>query len=102
MTNTPVFCRVTVIKLIHGWLATKKKRYHHGSFSSPKSLFCSDDEDSHHIFRCPHGECAIKRMAELDGLIKRLQRSTWEEVVTLIRIGICSVTNTHDIEVYRD
>ena len=51
---TPLTQKVMLMKYIHGWLATKKTRYRQGVFRSATCFFCTQDEDSTHLFRCLH------------------------------------------------
>ena len=46
--------QVTVMKYVHGWLATKKRRWRDGEFSTPLCLVCNEVEDSRHMFCCQY------------------------------------------------
>ena len=53
--------RATLIKYIHGWLATKKRRYVSGSFVDPKCPLCGNTETSQHMFQCAHEQMTSLR-----------------------------------------
>ncbi len=56
--------KATVIKYIHGWLATKKRRYREGYSPNAQCALCEQQEDRLHIFRCSHPQVkGIRHMA---------------------------------------
>ena len=100
LTTTPILQRVTLAKFIHGWLATKKRRCRNGSFVCPNCTFCDAEEDSMHMFKCPSPQFRDKRKSEVNELMNRLRKHTREDALTLLRIGLTSVTGQYDMADY--
>ena len=48
----PITRKVTLIKYMHGWLATKKRRHQEGRFSDPLCPLCGVEETKRHFFHC--------------------------------------------------
>ena len=93
--------QVTVMKYIHGWLATKQRRFREGVYSSPQCELCHEIEDSHHIFSCQHTEMKEGRQREYMKLQQFLRKTTAEDVIKAIEAGIGGIgENTSNI--FRD
>lgn len=78
---------VTVMKFIHGWLATMKKRSIIGEVATPLCMLCREEENNLHIYSCKFEtirEARDKEWRKLDevGRIFLLQKlglhSRWE------------------------
>ena len=48
----PIVHQATLIKYIHGWLATKKMRFHKGAFRESKCSLCGAGETKEHFLQC--------------------------------------------------
>ena len=44
LREVPYLQRITVIKLIHGWNATKRRRFRMGGVDSPQCQLCNEEE----------------------------------------------------------
>ena len=98
--STPITQRVTLMKYIHGWLATKKSRYRQGVFNSAKCFFCPHDEDGEHIFRCTHETNRLIRKRAVEKLLHRMGGSTDPVALQVLRCGIGSITDGTDMRQY--
>lgn len=63
--------RVTLIKYIHGWLATQKRRYREGGSSTEHCPLCKQEENRGHIFTCTYAPMKENRQS----LWKQLQQT---------------------------
>ena len=98
--TTPITQKVTLMKYIHRWLATKKYRYRHGVFSSAKCYFCHQEEDSTHLFKCLHETNMLIRKQGQETLLKKMCGSTDPEALLILKRGLCSITNGTDMKQY--
>ena len=48
----PLIKRVTLLKYIHGWLATKKRRFREGYFKDSLCPLCGEDDSTGHFLHC--------------------------------------------------
>ena len=55
--------RATLIKFLHGWMATKKRRHLSGTFTDPNCPLCGETETNAHIYQCSHAQFASLRRA---------------------------------------
>ena len=83
--------QVTVMKYVHGWLATKKRMFREGSYSSPLCELCHETEDSQHIFCCQHNDMKEGRKREFIKLQQFIRKTTVEEVTQAIEAGISGI-----------
>ena len=93
--------RVTIMKLIHGWLATKRRRWREGQFDTPRCLLCQEEETTSHMYCCTHETIRTGRIKDWQTLIGKIQKITAPETVEALQAGINSVMGHTDIEVYR-
>ena len=84
--------RITVFKLIHGWLATRKNRTRAGKAHSPLCALCMGVEDNHHIYVCPEVCMAHKRVEEFNKLGRTLCSSIDTDPFKAIMAGMWSLT----------
>lgn len=50
----PITRKVTLIKYLHGWLATNKQRHQEWRFGDPLCTLCGVVETKRHFFQCQH------------------------------------------------
>ncbi len=56
--------KVTLTKYLHGWLATKRRRYREGYSPTEQCALCQQSEDRLHLFRCSNPQITeIRRIA---------------------------------------
>ena len=67
--------QVTLIKFLHGWLATNKQRYRENKFPTDNCTLCGQVETSDHLFSCNN-----ERM-------KALRDSSWEKFTMDLCVG---------------
>ena len=60
----PIIRRPTLIKYIHGWLATKQRRYREGAFKDPLCPLCGSEERTNHFLRCMNSQLLTVRNAQ--------------------------------------
>lgn len=95
ITKHPKLQQVTIHKYIHGWLATQKRRFREGYYTSPKCILCDAEEDDQHIFCCSHDMMKKEQFKELKKFIKKIQPRTAGAVHSAIVGGVGSMgTNT--------
>ena len=92
--------QVTVHKLIHGWLATQKRKSRERSSITPTCLLCDRVNDAQHMFCCPHEEVKAFRKMELCNLRTHLQRLMDTQASEAIIMGESGEGET-DLVVYR-
>ena len=68
--------RVTLIKYLHGWLATTQRRWQEGSLQTPHCPLCGKEETREDIFRCSNVQYAKSRTPCIDKLIKEISDNT--------------------------
>ncbi len=83
--------KVTVFKYIHGWLATKKRRYREGRFSTSQCELCSETEDSIHIFCCQNESIREARRLEFWALKTKIRQIMTPEVYLALEAGLGSI-----------
>jgi len=93
--------RITVMKYIHGWLATSKRQWKEGRVSTPQCLLCDTNEDRQHLFCCQHEGIRTQRTVEIIKLQDELLKITDPEVVHAMMAGIGSVTGRYTMELYQ-
>ena len=76
MNKFPKPTRATLIKYIHGWLATKKRGYITGNFTDPNCPLCGNTETALHSLQCPHEQLAQLRQARWAECKKALCKQT--------------------------
>ena len=92
---------VTVMKFIHGWLATMKKRSIIGEVATPLCMLCREEENNLHIYSCKFEtirEASDKEWRKLDEVVKN---PSTPEVGAAFSVGMRSVTGQSDMTTYR-
>ena len=93
--------KVTVMKYIHGWLATTKRRWRDGELSTPICLLCNEAEDSRHMFCCYNTELSAARLGVYKKLDEQVRKISVQEVADAIAVGIRSIGNESSADLYR-
>ena len=93
--------KVTVMKYIHGWLATTKRRWREGELSTPLCLLCDTVEDRGHMFCCQNSELLGSRLEALRKLDEQVRKITQPEVADAIAVGVRSIGNDTSAILYR-
>ncbi len=70
-----------MMKYIHGWLATKRQWYRQGAFKCATCFFCTDEEDSFHVFSCKHVAHREQQQVELAKVTTALESTSPPEVI---------------------
>ena len=97
----PLLQTVTVMKFIHGWLATMKKRSTIGEVATPLCMLCGDEENNLHIYSCQFETIRAARdnqWRKLDEVVKNLSTP---DVGAAFSVGMRSVTGKIDMKMYR-
>jgi len=93
--------RITVFKLIHGWLATRKHRMRAGKTRSPLCPLCMGIEDKQHIYVCPDARMSHKRVVEFNKVAMMLRSSIDTDPFKAIMAGMWSLTSPETSAIYR-
>ena len=84
--------KITVIKYIHGWLATKQRRHREGVYADALCELCGELEDSQHIFCCQNEAMKDSRRREFWALKTRLRKLLPEAVCLALLVGLGSIS----------
>lgn len=90
----PKLQQVTIHKYIHGWLATQKRRFQEGNYTSPNCILCDNEEDEQHIFCCSHALMKTEQRKEFDRFAAKLKPITAEEVHSALLVGVGNLGTT--------
>ena len=93
--------QITAIKYVHGWLATKKRRWRDGEFTTPLCLACNEVENSRHIFYCKHPDMLDARNQAVNRLQEKIQKISQPDVAKAIAVGVRSIGNSHSAGLYQ-
>ena len=88
LTKYPKLQQVTVHKYIHGWLATQKRRFREGCYTSPECILCDNEEDEQHIFCCSHEMMQKEKIKEFKKFVEKIQPNTEGAVLAAIVAGV--------------
>ena len=80
--------QVTVIKYIHGWLATKRRRYREGATSDNQCQLCNQEETRTHIFHCENETMTRLRETRFTTLCKELGKATTDRFQQVFTAGL--------------
>ena len=102
LATFPLLPKVTVMKLLHGWLATQKKSFQAGSLATAQCILCGEVEDRTHIYSCQFE--ALKRAREKDWrqLDRKISSCTHPTVGKAIIACLHSVTSITAASIYRE
>ena len=89
----PYLQRITVIKLIHGWNATKRRRFQMGGVSNPDCQLCQAVETRTHIWECANKGFEEVREIELQKLCSQITKGIEKEVGNALQIGIMNISD---------
>ena len=93
--------RVTVLKYVHGWLATQKRRWWEGTFHTPQCMLCQEIEDRGHMFCCSHERMVSVRNTVIQNFDAKVQKITSPEIAQALSVGIRSILGDANASVYR-
>ena len=68
--------RVTLIKYLHGWLATNQRKYREGALHTKLCPLCGHEEHKSHMFVCTNEQFGDVRKGLWNRLIRELSKST--------------------------
>lgn len=102
LLSIPDMLRITMMKYVHGWLATKQHRYRNGCFLNPTCFLCDQEEGNTHIFCCKNLRFTEYRRGEMGAMLTRLSSITTPEVLQIIRVGLDSLSGGCTVQDYQD
>ena len=94
--------RVTVMKLVHGWLATKKRKWREGRFETPSCVLCQEEETNNHMYYCSHEGLQNRRLKEWNILMEKVRKLTELDTVVAISIGLSNESNHSPVDIYKN
>ena len=94
--------QITVTKYIHGWLATKRRRFRQGIYDSPLCPLCFREETDLHLFTCSYERMAEFRRRQFLEFDKALHRSVPPQTVSAIQSGMRSIGTPGITTLYTD
>ena len=83
--------KATVLKYIHGWLATKRHRHREGYSPNELCAMCSQPENRLHIFRCSHPQVKSIRNIAWKKLLADLGQNTDASFQAVFQAGLDTV-----------
>ena len=87
--------KVTILKYIHGWLATKRRRYCEGYSSNEKCVLCAQQEERLHLFRCDNPQAKGIREMAWKKLLQDLCKDTEASFQAVFQAGLQTVLGAH-------
>ncbi len=102
ITLFPRLQSITIMKYIHGWLATKRRRYRDGAFEDPLCPLCLKEEGHLHIFMCQHPHMAEARTREYLRFETFLKSRIDPAATQAIQVGVRSINSHEDLLVYEE
>ncbi len=94
--------RISMMKYVHGWLATKKRQYRKGCFQTSTCFFCNQEEGNTHMFCCKNPRVIDYRQVEIRAMLTSLSNCTEPEVLQLIRVGLESLAGSCTVQEYQE
>ena len=79
--------RSTLLKYLHGWLATNNRKKKVGRCVDDKCLLCGEPETNYHVFYCEDREMSDKRSSLWREAQQKLEKYMTTEAVEAIKIG---------------
>ena len=83
--------RVTLLKYIHGWLASQRRLFREKHSESPMCPLCGHEEDRFHLFRCSHSQLQTMRRQRWDLFLREINQSTEPGFTQIFQAGIDTV-----------
>ena len=102
LLSIPAMQRISLMKYVHGWLATKKRQYRKGCYQTSTCFLCDQEEGNTHMFCCKNPRVIEYRKVELGAMITRLSNGTDFDVLQLIRVGLESLAGSFSVKEYQD
>ena len=102
LLSIPAMQRISMIKYVHGWLATKKCQYRKGCFQTSTCFLCDQEEGNTHMFCCKNPRVIEYRRVETRAMLTRLSNCTDPDVLQLIRVGLESLAGSCTVQEYQD
>ena len=96
----PPLTRITVFKLVHGWLATARRRCREGFVVTPQCSLCKEEENRDHMFCCSEERISNVRRKELLKLKASIFEITEPIAGNALIAGIQSIINDYDVGIY--
>ena len=91
LTKYPRLQRCTLVKYIHGWLATKRRRSRIGSVLDATCPLCGEEETRQHLFECSNARYRGIRQDRLTQLMKDIGDITVPGCREVFQIGLATV-----------
>ena len=99
LSKYPRLKRGTLIKYIHGWLATKRRRFREGVFQDPLCPLCGDEETKYHMLECSNQQLSEIRRQGFTQLLKNIADITMPGCRQVFQVGLATVFgSTHPQE----
>ena len=86
----------TVVKYIHGWLATNKRQYFNGKKLTNTCVLCGQEEHRKHLFQCTNDRVTQLRDQRVKKLIMDLIKDTAQGFQQIFCIGLQTVLDNKD------
>ena len=90
MNKYPKPTRATLVKYLHGWLATKKRRFRSRSFIDPGCPLCGNVETNSHLFTCTNETFSQLRKSRWNELMKKFREITNDGIQQVFSEGVKS------------
>ena len=88
MLKTPLTQKPTLIKYIHGWLATKKRRGQEGAFRDSLCPLCGAEESKYHFLVCSNAQLNTIREAQWKYLTAEVIKHTTNGCCQVFQAGL--------------
>ena len=88
LSKYPRLKRATLIKYIHGWLATKRRRSREGVFHDSLCPLCGDEETKYHMFACTNSRYQGLRQTCFTRLLKDIADVTASGSCQVFQAGL--------------
>ena len=83
--------KVTLVKYIHGWLATKARRSREGVFNNAMCPLCGEDEIRVHIFECQSAQMEAIRQPRWRKFFRDIDNITMAGCREVLQVGLSTV-----------
>ena len=102
LLSIPAMQKISMLKYVHGWLATKKRQYRKGCFQNSMCFLCDQEEGNTHMFSCKHPRVMQYRRVEIRAMLTRLRNCTEPDALQLIRVGLESLAGNCTVQEYQE
>lgn len=93
--------RITLVKCLHGWLATRKRQSRRKKGISPVCPLCNHVEDKHHLFTCTDKKMVTQHTKMMSRLTTLLKNSLKNDAAQAVIIGITTDLDNVDVNSFR-